>query len=179
MDVIPAPAADPDSIDVRFLTPWLTVAADRDGREHAVLTNGRRHIRLDIATGSLVQSGSVIFHYRLYGRQSAETRIFPLRRFLFLCRHRRFPATLFPSDPGIARAILTLRVFDALLDQASQGDIALGLFGAVATGADMIRGSDSVRSRVRRLIAEARRMAAGGYRMMMRPSDRDAWRPRR
>lgn len=121
----------------------------------------------------------VLFQYRLYGQRSAETRIFPLRRFLFLCRHHRFPAALFPADAAIARGILALRVFDALQEGASQSEIAFGLFGAAALQIASARGSDSLRSRVRRLIDEARKMAAGGYRGMMRYSERDAWRPRR
>jgi hypothetical protein len=176
---VPALPGDSDAVDLRSLAGWMTIALDRAGHEHAVLTNGRRHIRLDVVSGSLKQPGSAVFHYRLHGLRSAETRIFPLRRFLFLCRHRRFPAALFPDDPGIARGILALRVADALRDRASQQEIARVLFGVGAAETDLARGSDSLRSRVRRLVGEARRMAAGGYRGMMRPSERDAWRPRR
>src|SRR3546814_9679819 len=78
------------------LAPWLTVVADRDGREHAVLSDGWRHIRLDVEAGTLAHGGRVLLLYRIAGLASARARLLPLRRFLDLAEHPRFPATLFP-----------------------------------------------------------------------------------
>lgn len=161
----PTSSSDPDGITPALLGRWLSVVADMSG-EHVVLSDGWRHIRLDIACGSL-DAGPVVLHYQLAGLVSAEHAILPLRRFLDLCRNRRFSVSLYPPDRRVARWIVALRVHDALVAGASQRDIARVLFGgdlALDTGA---RESDSLRSRVRRLVADARRLAGGGYRLLM------------
>jgi hypothetical protein len=165
---VPADPADPDSLRLDRLAPWLAVAAGPDGREHVVLSDGWRHIRLDIEEGRLTGHEAVLLHYRLRGLASAESRLLPLRRLLSLCRHRRFARSLFPRDPHIDHGIEVLRVHDALRDGASQREIAAILFGADRVGRDWNGASDSLRSRVRRLVREARAMACGGYRQLMR-----------
>lgn len=164
---VPVDARGPDSLDPQQLAPWLTLAIGRDGHEHAVLSDGWHHIRLDLETGSLV-SGPVILHYHLHGRLNAETRLLPLRRFLHLCRHRRFAASLFPDDSRVSRGLILLRVHDALWAGASHRQIADALFGEERVTRDWRDPSESLRSRIRRLAAEARSMARGGYRSLMR-----------
>jgi hypothetical protein len=165
---IPADPSDPDSIRVGRIAPWLAIAIDAAGREHAVLSDGWRHIRLDIEEGRLSGQETVLLHYRIYGLASAETRLLPLRRFLDLCRHRRFARSLFPRDPWIDRGIAMLRVHDAIREGASQREIGAALFGGERIERDWAEPSDSLRSRVRRLVREARAMARGGYRQLMR-----------
>ena len=170
LGVVAAPAdpADPDSIRIDRIAPWLAVAIDDWGREHAVLSDGWHHIRLDIEEGRLEGQEAVLFHYRLCGLASAETRLLPLRRFLDLCRHRRFARSLFPRDSWIDRGIEMLRVHDAIGQGASQREIGAALFGDGRVRQDWSADSDSLRSRVRRLVREARMMARGGYRQLMR-----------
>lgn len=166
---VPAMVGDPDALLVEPLAPWLTVAVDREGREHAVLSDGWHHIRLDVEGGSLVANPAVILHYHLDGITSAEPRVLPLRRLLALARHRRFMASLFPPEPRTERFIAMLRVHDALASGASQREIAQVLFGQdrIVQGC---HGADSLRSRVRRLVADARAMATGGFwSLMSRP----------
>ncbi|MGO4169931.1 DNA -binding domain-containing protein [Novosphingobium sp. YAF33] len=91
----------------------------------------------------------------------------PLRRLLALCDNRRFAVSLFPGDPKMGRFIDMLRVHDGLIAGASLSDLAEVLYGT-AVGDAKARRSDSLRSRVRRLVREARAMAAGGYRDLMR-----------
>lgn len=165
---VPADPADPDSLRLEHLAPWLAVAVGPDGREHVVLSDGWRHIRLDVEEGRLTGHEAVLLHYRLRGLTSAESRLLPLRRLLSLCRHRRFARSLFPRDPHIDHGIEVLRVHDALRDGASQREIAAVLFGADRVGRDWNGASDSLRSRVRRLVREARGLARGGYRQLMR-----------
>ncbi|WP_333606278.1 DNA -binding domain-containing protein, partial [Novosphingobium sp.] len=165
---LPADPADPDSIRIAGIAPWLAVAIDSAGREHAVLSDGWHHIRLDIEEGRLAGQDAVLLHYRLRGLASAETRLLPLRRLLDLCRHRRFARSLFPRDPRIDRGIELLRVHDALGEGASQREIGAMLFGEERTACEWSGASDSLRSRVRRLVREARDMARGGYRQLMR-----------
>lgn len=165
---LPADPSDPDSIRIDQLAPWLAIAVDPAGREHAVLSDGFHHIRLDIEEGRLEGQEAVLLHYRLRGLASVETRLLPLRRLLDLCRHRRFARSLFPRDPRIDRGIDMLRVHDAIGQGASQREIGAILFGdeRVARGWNDV--SDSLRSRVRRLVREAGAMARGGYRQLLR-----------
>jgi hypothetical protein len=164
---LPAPSVGPDSIDPTLLAPWLTLVTDAQG-EHAVLSDGWHHIRLDVEQGSLATGNAVILHYRFEGVVSAQPKILPLRRLLDLCRSRRFAQSLYPPDRRVARWLLALRVHDAVLSGASQSEIARVLFND-DRGSPMAGGrSDSLRSRVRRLVVDARQLASGGYRMLMR-----------
>lgn len=165
---VPTFRDDPDGIDPRALAPWLTIVADFDGAEHAVLSDGWHHIRLDLAGGSLRAGDPVVLHYQLAGVRSVYPRILPLRRLLDLCRHRRFAASLFPHDRRVDRGLDLLRVHDALVAGASQREIAGTLFGVERVEEDWRGSSDSLRSRVRRLVHDATRMARGGYRFLMR-----------
>lgn len=164
---VPALPDHADALLVEPLAPWLTVALDRDGREHAVLSDGWRHIRLDVEVGSLLASPAVILHYRIAGIASAALKVLPLRRFLALTRHQRFMATLFPPEPRIDRHIDMLRVHDALEAGASQREIAEALFGRERAGSSRNGATDALRSRVRRLVADAQAMAAGGFWSLM------------
>ncbi len=164
----PADPTDPDSIRIDRIASWLAIATDDRGREHAVLSDGWHHIRLDIEEGRLEGQEAVLLHYRLRGLATAETRLLPLRRFLDLCRHRRFARSLFPRDARIDRGIEMLRVYDAIGQGASQREIGAALFGDGRVARDWVGESDSLRSRVRRLVREAHAMARGGYRQLMR-----------
>lgn len=169
LDVVAAiaSASSPDAIDTACLAPWLSAAVDESGVEHVVLSDGWQHIRLDIAGASLLAGIPVVLHYRVSGLASAEPKLLPIRQLVALVRHRRFLRTLVVPDPWIARHLLALRVGDALNAGASQREIAEQLF---ANGAGAGDRADSLRSRVRRLAREARRLRGGGWRMLMRRS---------
>ncbi|WP_068087211.1 DUF2285 domain-containing protein [Novosphingobium rosa] len=162
-----------DSVVLRDLAPWLTIATDIGGGEHVLLSDGWQHIRLDIVEGRLGGRDMVSFHYRLGGIVTAEGLVPPLRRFLALCRQRSFPTALFPVDPRMDRGLDVLRVHDALADGASQREIASVFFGEERVAADWSGPSDSLRSRVRRLVSDARAMAGGGYRWLLRRSGKE------
>ncbi len=132
-----------------------------------MLSDGWHRIRIDIEQGSLAASEAVLLHYRLFGTSSAEPAILPLRRFLDLCRRGKFARALFPRDPRIARWMVVLRVHDALGAGASQSEIADMLVGEGRRKREWTDDSESLRSRVRRLVREARRMAEGGYRGLL------------
>jgi hypothetical protein len=149
------------------LAPWYFGVRGPDGQEHAVLSDGRHHIRIDVDEGSLAQDSPCHFHYMVDGIDRAAHSILPLRRWLHLCRHRRFSTALFPPDPIIMRQILLLRTNDALALGASYRDIAIGFFGVDRTRRDWNGRSDSLRSQIRRLVKDARSMAQGGYRSLL------------
>lgn len=164
----PADPSHPDSLRIDRIASWLAIAVDAEGREHVVLSDGRHHIRLDVEEGRLTGQQAVLLQYRLYGLASAQARLLPLRRLLDLCRNRRFARALFPRDPRIERGIAMLRVHDAIHAGASQREIGEALFGMERVRDSWSDGADSLRSRVRRLVSEARGMARGGYRQLMR-----------
>ncbi len=162
----PAGLDSGDAIDPAAFAKWLALVRAEDGREHVVISDGFRRIRLDVAAGSLA-AGPVRLRYRLEGISALRPRVLPLRRLLALCDNHRFAVSLFPEDPKIGRFVDMLRVHDGLIAGASLGDLAEVLYGTEA-GDAKARRSDSLRSRVRRLVREARAMAAGGYRDLMR-----------
>lgn len=170
--VTPVSGQGPDAVDLDRLAPWLTVVEGRDAREHAVLSDGWRRIRVDVEAGTLRAGGTVILAYRLRGLCSAESRLLPLRRLATLCRVGRFAATLYPPDRRMRRWIEFLRVADAQASGASYQDIACTLFGEARTRRDWHAPGRSLHSQVRRLVAGARAMAAGGYRDLLRPRER-------
>lgn len=163
----PAEPDDPDAVRLAALAPWLTVVAGTDGREHAVISDGRHHLRLDVEAGRLSGEEAVVLEYVLRGVRAAEPRLLTLRRLIGLCRYRRFARSLFAPDPRMPRLVRTLRVSDALAAGASQREIAAALFGADSLGRDWNGRSDALRSRIRRLVREARATAAGGYRQLL------------
>jgi hypothetical protein len=165
---IPVRAGDPDELNPESLKAWLAVATDSDGHEHAVLSDGWRHIRLDVEAGSLAEGRPVLLQYRLMGIASAGPKVLPLRRLLDLCRRGRFSASLFPRDRRVERWLALLQVHDALRAGASQREIAAALFGEARITGDWRQASDSLRSRVRRLVREAHSMARGGYRSLLK-----------
>jgi hypothetical protein len=165
---LPVDPGNPDGFDPARLRPWLAVATDMDGSEHAVLSDGWHHIRLDVEAGSLRDGRPILFQYRLAGLASVAPKILPLRRLLELSRRGRFAPSLFPADRRIDRWLALLQVHDALRAGASHREIAEGIFGEERTCADWRGRSDSLRSRVRRLVKEARAMADGGYRSLLR-----------
>lgn len=168
ISVIPVNRDGPDHLDVTRLVPWLAIVTDSDGYEHAVLSDGWRHIRIDVEAGSLAAGGRVLLEYRLAGLASAQLATLALRRFLQLALQRRFGASLFPRDPRMERWLTLLRVSDALRAGASQREIGRALFGDARVDLDWSGRSESLRSRVRRLVGDARAMARGGYRFLLR-----------
>lgn len=159
-----------DRFDPGRFARWLQIVVDPEGCEHAVLSDGYRRIRIDIEAGSIASGHPVLLRYALEGMvdRDTEARIMPLRRLAGLLRTGRFLPALFPRERRVQRMIEVLRVADALSSGASQRDIAAGLFGSERVASDWRGVSDSLRSRVRRLVCEARRMAAGGYHSLMR-----------
>jgi len=102
----------------------------------------------------------------LFGVASAASAVLPLRRLIYLARHGRFSASLFPADQRVLRGIELLRVADALADRASLQEIIKVLFENRSSTASEARDAESLRSRARRLIVDARSLAAGGYRWL-------------
>ena len=158
---------DPDALALGELLPWLTAAVDAAGVEHAVLSDGRQHVRIDVENGSLLAGRPIVLHYRIAGLVTAEPKILSLRRLIALVRQRRIGRSLIVRDPRMKRHVLALRVFDALAAGATRSDIAEELFQLSAASPAV---QESLYSRVRRLVGETRRLRGGAWRMLMRRS---------
>lgn len=160
----PLESLSADAFDTELLAPWLHIVTD-DAGEHAVLSDGLHHLRLDVVRGSILD-GPVVLHYQLRGIATAQIKVLPLRRLIDLCRQRRFSSTLYPLDRRVERWTLTLRVHDAIASGATQREIGRVLFDADFTAPT--RDAESLRARVRRLVSDARLLARGGYRNLLR-----------
>ncbi len=172
MEAVPGDRHSPDCFDPRRFGAWLAVERDEDGREHVVIAQGWRRIRIEVESGSIADGRPVVLHYRLAGVASAAPKVLPLRRLIELCRTGRFAGPLFPPDRRVPRWLLALRVHDALEAGASQREIAAVLFGEARVGREWRGGSESLRQQIRRLAGDARYLATGGYRSLLAMPDR-------
>ena len=156
------PSEGEDVFDFARFGAISTLVSAGDGREHLLISDGLRAIRIDVLRGSL-KGGCVQLHYRLAGLAGAEAPLLALRRFLALWRTGRFSAGLHPAGARAGRNVLMLRAYDALMSGATQREIAAELLSGEA-GEDRWRvRAPTVRSQVQRLVRGARAMAAGGY----------------
>lgn len=151
-----------DSFELTRLQSISRLVTASDGREHLLISDGLHSIRLDLLSGSL-KEGPVRLQYRLAGFGSAERPLLTLRRLLALWRIGRFAAALHPVEARAGRFVLMLRAHDALASGATQREIAAELLSAEAGEVRWRVSAPTVRSRVQRLVRNARAMAAGGY----------------
>lgn len=133
-----------------------------------MFSDGMHHLRLDIVSGTLRDEAAVRLRFCLDGMETAGAGTLSLQRLVLLHRHQRFGRMLYPRDPAIARGAMLLRVHDALANGATHRDLASCLAGRETAQRDWSASSDSLRSRVRRLVRQARAMAAGGYKELLR-----------
>lgn len=167
VEAAPGVPGDPQCLEIERIRPWLTIVEDASGMEHAVLSDGSHHIRLDVVSGTLTHHPAVRLQFRFEGMERAEAGVLPLQRLLSLHRNRRFGSMLYRRDPAVSRGIELLRAHDALRDGASLRDLACALVGSDVVEEDWNDPSDSLRSRIRRLARQARAMARGGYRDLL------------
>jgi hypothetical protein len=154
---------DEDRLDLERVARLVTLIRSAGGTEHLLLSDGRHGIRIDIASGS-VGAGSVRLSYRLAGLAGAQAPLLVLRQLLALCRTGEFSLGLHAGERRASRWILVLRARDALAAGAGQREIASQLLGMGAACPRWRVEAPSLRSRVQRLVRQARRTAAGGYR---------------
>ena len=145
----------------------LSVLVAPSGHEHLIVSDRRARLALDVCVGSVLQ-GPVSLKFRLDAGDEASAQLVTLQRLI---------AVLLRPDCGIPplrrltgnrRIVAALRVADAIADGASHREIAAALVGAARVSAEWDASSDSMKSRVRRLVALAHRMTAGGWRTPLR-----------
>ncbi|MGK6355667.1 DUF2285 domain-containing protein [Sphingomonas sp. DT-207] len=171
IDAIASSANHPDSLDLGRTGVRVTAFPVAGGDLQLLLSEGSRHIRLALRSGSLFE-GPVRLRYALEGLRDLEPRLLTLRRLAGLWRLGYMPAQLFPRDRRAPRWIAFLRAIDALHAGAAQRDIAVALFGADRVRNEWRGRSDYLRLRVQRLVRSSEMMIRGGYLQLVaeRPS---------
>jgi hypothetical protein len=160
------PVRAADAFDISRLRPLVTIVDAGSGREHLLITDGLRAIRLDVVAGS-VHAAPVQLRFLIAGLEAAERPLLTLRRLLALCRGGRFSPALHPPDTRTGRFVLMLRAHDALADGATQREIAATLLSVEAAAERWRVSAPTLRARAQRLVRAARFMAAGGYRSLL------------
>lgn len=163
----PVEAGHPDAFELAPLADHASLARGPDGREYLVLSDGQRRLRLDIVEGTLLGQGPVRLEFELAGFAQIEAKLLTVRRLLSLWRKGRFLGALFQPLAGLPHRLEALRVADARAAGASSREIAAALYGEQRVDAEWNGRSDFLLSRIRRRVAEARRMEEGGYRSLL------------
>ncbi|QCB55852.1 DUF2285 domain-containing protein [Sphingopyxis sp. PAMC25046] len=148
--------ASEDLFDILAVAPLVSVAVDAAHREHWLVSDGRWSVRLDLNDGTLL-GGPIRVEHRIAGIVSAKPKLEALRQFLVLAQMGTLPASMMPRERKAGQWILELRTGDALLDDASQQDIARALFSLAIAPRRWRLESASYRLRVQRLVRIARR----------------------
>jgi hypothetical protein len=156
-----------DSFDVGQFEALSMIIGAPNGREHLLISDGFRTIRLDVLAGSLLQ-GPTQLSFLLSGLVSAEPPLLTLRRLLALARSGGFSPSLHPREPRARRWVLMLRGNDALEAGADQRQIAEVLLSTDARETRWRSRVPSLRSQVQRLVRSARAMSAGSWRHLLR-----------
>ncbi|MFD2235298.1 DUF2285 domain-containing protein [Phaeospirillum tilakii] len=162
----PVSSGDAEAFDLQRFAAWATVLRLADGRELLLLSDGVRHLQLELIDGTLL-AGPVRLHYALSGITQIDVKTLTLRRLVVLCRRGRFPTGLFPPEPRARRWALALQAYDGLTTGASHREIAMALFGDTTVREDWNGRSQYLRLRVRRLIQVATALVQGGYRDLL------------
>ena len=156
------PSTGDDAFDLERLDAFSTLVSAADSREHLLISDGLRAIRIDVAAGTIACRPTEL-RFRLHGLLSAERPVLTLRRLLALCRTGRFCRSLHPPEARARRWVLMLRARDALAAGAGQREIAAVLLSDEAGQPRWRTQSPSLRSQAQRLVRGARHMASGGY----------------
>lgn len=133
----------------------MTVEIDTDHAEHWLLSDGHWAVRLDLHDGTLL-GGPVLVEHRVTGLASAKPKLEALRQFVVLAQRGALPVSMVPRERRAAQWIAELRAADALLDGATQQEIARALFGTSISPRRWRLESASYRLRVQRLVRIAR-----------------------
>ena len=137
-----------------------------DGREHLLLSDGLRTIRLDGSAGTFT-NGPANLAYSIYGLCSSEAPLLTLRRLLVLAKTSRFSRMLHRPEAHANRWVLILRAADGLAAGARQREIAEVLLSRSAREPQWRIRDPSLRLKVQRLVRLARHFAGDGYRELL------------
>lgn len=148
-----------DTVNLLGLPLAVTVFREGTQREHVIIADGPRRIRLD-STGDSLLGGPVRLHYDLADFRQLRARLVSLSRLEAVVRLGRVPAGLYQRDTLALRWLRALVAWELKQDGASQIEIAIALFGIAQVNGDTM---DLMRKRVARLLDLARRKIDTSY----------------
>lgn len=152
-----------EAFNLRSLAAYSVVQRSRDGREHLLLSDGKRLIRVDVRGGSITR-GRKVLRFWIDGSRALERSLLSLRRLTALARDGRFSLQLHRPEARAASWVLALRAADAIAAGACQREIAAVLLGIESVRQVRWREDDpNARGRAQRLVQQARRFASGGF----------------
>lgn len=167
---VEAHPAEDGASDLFNLENWASnsvLVAGGQGDEHLLLRYGHHHVHLHVIAGTLLE-GQVALRFDIGWSDRVDHALGTLRRFLLLHRFGELRSGGGRSDRIAPRAIVALRVYDALGHGASIRDIGIMLFGRDRVDAEWRDPGESLKSQCRRLISRAQRIADGGYKDLLR-----------
>lgn len=154
-DVVDGDAPAEEMIDLLAFRQHVSLVVDRFEREHVLLSNGRRALRIDVVRGSLI-GGPALLAYQLSGLRRAAPRLSTLEHLIALAQTGRFADGPAKAERRARRWVMELRVADALAAGASQQEIARVLFGAAIATSRWRLQSGAYRLRIQRLVRAVR-----------------------
>ncbi len=160
-----APAGVAD-FDLAVFGANVTVHVSSAGRERILLSDGLGRLCLDVRSGSLLE-GPVRLELIVGDIRRSPLAFGSLQRLVESVRLGAIAPRPLLSPGRSVRWVDALRARDARSCGASQREIAVLLFGARRVECDWAGPSDSLRSRVRRMLAHADRMVMGGWRDLL------------
>lgn len=137
--------------------------------EHVLLDAGQGHLRIDICAGSILEGPVQMFVDVAVGVAGATSPDL-LSRLHQTLLYGGGDRPVGRRDQLHRRQVAALRTFDALTNGASIRDVAICLFGAARVQAEWRGPGDVLKSTCRRLIALARQMSNGGYKILLDPT---------
>jgi len=167
VDAWPAAPGLPDAFDLRAVPYPVVVLSRRRGREHVLIADGPRCIRVEVRNGTLL-NGPVRLDFHVPRDGQVEAKILTLRRLTALCRLGRFPVTLFPPERRARRWAMALQAWDGRQTGASHREIARVLHGETAVRDAWLGKSDFMRTHIKRLLRTANALIGGGWRHLLR-----------
>lgn len=145
---------------------WPAILLHAEGQaEEALIASPQLTIRLSLRSGSLIE-GPVLLQYPLSDHRLAD-RLAALARWDHLRRRGTIASGLLPRYARAHRWPRLIAALDAAEEGASLRETASRIFGEAETSAAWNDPSDFLKSRTRRLLAQAQALRAGGYREML------------
>lgn len=167
MEAEPALRDDPVAVDFTTIGGDLFVQPRHDGGERVLLRHAGLHLRIDLLAGSVLH-GPVSPKVVLPGFWGISAQLLTLKRLGILARGGLLPTSLQPREKRASRWARMLQAHDGAVAGATHREIANTIFGAELVRSEWRGASDHLRLKVQRLLREARRLASGGYRSLLR-----------
>jgi hypothetical protein len=154
-----------NAFDVRHVMGLATIVTSCAGVEHLLLSDGLRHLRLDVVRGTLL-AGPVAMHFSLNDGPTLSAQLDTVRHWQRF-RKGRDLGRIAKQEHRARIWVRQLRALDGAVAGATMREIAQTLFPALATSVALQDRNSAIRSRVRRLLRAARANVGGGYRRIL------------